>query len=186
MDLRGWDQRYRARREIGPPSPLLVKVAEGSKPGILKQRRALDLACGSGRNALWLADHGWQVTAVDGSQAAIELLHAKNPSVDARVADLEKHEYAIEPDSWDLIAMSYYLQRDLFEPAKRGVVPGGVVLAIVHIPGPGEGLTPFRLNPGELASYFQNFEILHSYEGPPSDPEHHQWVAEIAARRVIS
>jgi tellurite methyltransferase len=178
VDLRGWDERYQSVREIGPPTPLLANVASKLKPG-----RALDLACGAGRNAIWLAEHGWQVTAVDGSKAAIELLRSKNPHIEARVADLEKHEYSIEPDSWDLIAMCYYLQRDLFEPAKRGVVPGGVVLAIVHIPAPGEGLTRFRLAPGELANHFRDFEILHSYEGPPADPAHHQWVAEVIARR---
>jgi len=180
MDLRGWDERYRSQSDIGPPTPLVTEIAAALNPG-----RALDLACGSGRNALWLAEHGWNVTAVDGSRSAIDLLTARNPKIDARVADLEKHEYAIEPESWDLIAICYYLQRDLFEPAKRGVVPGGVVIAIVHIPGPGEGLTQFRLSPGELAVYFRDFEILHSYEGPPHDPEHKKWVAEIAARRPV-
>jgi tellurite methyltransferase len=179
VDLRGWDERYRSQTDIGPPTPLVTEVAGGLKPG-----RALDLACGAGRNALWLADHGWRVTAVDGSHAAINLVAARDRGIDARVGDLEKHEYMIEADSWDLIAICYYLQRDLFEPAKRGVAAGGVVLAIVHIPGPGEGLTPFRLAPGELASYFSDFEILHSFEGAPRDPVHHMRVAEIAARRI--
>ncbi len=179
MDLQGWDERYRSKSEIGPPTPLVVDIAGRLKPG-----RALDLACGSGRNALWLAEQGWQVTAVDGSSAAIELLRTRNPNIHARVADLEKHEYAIEPDSWDLILLCYYLQRDLFEPAKRGVIPGGVVIAIVHVPGPGEALTPFRLPPGELAAQFKNFEILHSFEGAPRDPVHHVRVAEVAARRT--
>lgn len=179
MDLRGWDERYRAQSDIGPPTPLVVDIAGGLAPG-----RALDLACGAGRNAVWLAGHGWQVTAVDGSRAAIDLVAGRNLRIDARVADIEKHEYTIEPDFWDLIAICYYLQRDLFAPAKRGVVRGGVVIAIVHIPGPGEGLTPFRLPPGELASLFADFEILHSYEGPPRDPVHHMRVAEIAARRI--
>ena len=180
MDLRGWDERYRSLREAGPPTPLLVKIASQLKPG-----RALDLACGAGRNAIWLAEHGWRVTAIDGSPAAIELIRSKHPQIDVRVANLEKGEYTIEPDAWDLIAMCYYLQRDLFEPAKRGVAPGGVVLAIVHIAGPGEELTRFRLPSGELRSHFRDFEILHAYEGPPVDPAHHQWVAEIAGRRVI-
>lgn len=179
MDIQGWDERYCSRHEVGPATPLLVKIAQKLSPG-----RALDLACGAGRNALWLADQGWQVTAVDGSREAIGILSARNPSIDTRIADLEKHEYTIDPDSWDLVLMCYYLQRDLFEPAKRGVVREGVVLAIVHIPAPGESLTRFRLNPGELAGYFSDFEILHSYEGRPQDPEHRQWVAEIAARRI--
>lgn len=181
MDQAGWEQRYRTQSAIGPPAPLIEKIA-----GVLTPGRALDLACGSGRNALWLAEQGWQVTAVDWSPAAIAQIAARNANVDARVADLEKQEYAIQPDAWDLIVMYCYLQRDLFEQAKRGVKPGGVIIAVVHIPGPGELLTPFRLNPGELREYFQDFEILHSYEGPPRDPEHARWVAEIAARRVVS
>jgi len=179
MDLRGWDERYRLQSDIGPPTPLLVDIASGLPPG-----RVIDMACGTGRNAVWLAEHGWRVTAVDGSRAAIDILAARSLRVDAQVADLEKQEYSIEAASWDLITICYYLQRDLFAPAKRGVVPGGVVLAIVHIPGPGEGLTPFRLAPGELATYFDDFEILHSFEGPPRDPVHHMRVAEIAARRI--
>ena len=187
VNLRGWNERYRARPEIGPATPLLMDIAQSvpaGRGGAEGKRRALDLACGTGRNALWLSAHGWQVTAVDGSREAIAILAARNPAIDARVADLENHEYTIEPDCWDLIAMCHYLQRDLFEPAKRGVAPGGAVVAIVHIPGPGEELTRFRLNPGELAGYFQDFEILHSYEGPSRDPEHRHWVAEIAARRI--
>jgi tellurite methyltransferase len=179
VDLRGWDERYRAQSGDEFPTLLLASTAHDLVPG-----RALDLACGAGRNALWLASRGWQVTAIDGSSAAIEILSARNPTIDARVADLEKHQYVIDPDSWDLIVMSYYLRRDLFEPAKRGVVPGGLVLVIAHIPEPADPrMTPFRLAPGELVRYFEGFEILHQYEGPSHDPAHLRWVAEIVARR---
>src|SRR5437868_2094340 len=101
------------------PTPLLVETAAKLKPG-----RALDLACGKGRNAIWLAEHGWRVTAVDRSSGAI-------PGVDTHVADLEKHEFQIVEAAWDLIVVSYYLQRDLFERIKRGIAPGGIALVIV-------------------------------------------------------
>jgi hypothetical protein len=137
---------------------------------------------------VWLAERGWSVTAVDGSVAAIDIVRTRaterDLAVDARVADLENGEYTIAEDSWDLIAMCYYLQRNLFEPAKRGVVAGGMVLAIVHIPEPGVEPSRFSLLPGELRNYFQDWEILHSYEGPPEDPAHRRWVAEIVARRL--
>src|SRR5580700_8036835 len=100
MDLHGWDERYREHPGDERPTPLLARTAGDLVPG-----RALDLACGAGRNALWLASLGWHVTAVDGSNVAIEILSARNPAIDARVADLEKHQYVIEPDSWDLIVM---------------------------------------------------------------------------------
>jgi SAM-dependent methyltransferase len=188
MDLRGWDKCYRSTQPEdlqASPTPLVIETAKPLAPG-----KALDLACGTGRNALWLAGHGWKVTAIDGAAAAIEILQhravAQGVTVDARVADLEKGEYSIEPSAWDLIVISYYLQRDLFEPAKRGVLPRGIVLAIVHITEPGEEPTYKRLRPGELRSYFDGWEILHSYEGKPADPAHQRAVAEIVARRPAS
>jgi tellurite methyltransferase len=174
-----WDERHRAgeERDDATPLPLVVENASEMKPG-----RALDLACGAGRNALWLAEHGWSVTAVDGSPAAIELVRmrasARGVNVNAQVADLEKYEYTIEPEHWDLVVISYYLQRDLFEPAKRAVLPGGVLTAIVLL---GEGR--FSLRPGELRAYFSGWEILHDREGNPGDSPAHRAVAEIVARR---
>lgn len=179
MDIADWDERYRTGQfpDAGP-TPLLVEMARHRKPG-----RALDLACGIGRNAQWLVEHGWRVTAVDGAAAAVEILRRRCPSVDARVADLERHEFTIEPGAWDLIAVCYYLQRDLFEPVKRGLAPGGVAVVIVHLVEPGHEESRFSTQPGELVSYFQDLEILHSYEGQPQDPEHRRAVAEIVARR---
>ena len=161
--------------DAAAPVPLLVETARSLKAG-----RALDLACGAGRNALWLTEHGWSVTAVDGSPAAIERLRQRGPHIDAHTADLEKGEYTIEPARWDLIVISYYLQRDLFEPAKRGVVPGGLLLAIVLL---GEGR--FSAAPGELRGYFSDWEILHDREGDPGDSPQHRAVAEIVARRPL-
>lgn len=186
MDLRGWDERYRLRQQPedldAAPTHLVIETTMHKAPG-----KALDLGCGTGRNALWLAAHGWSVTAVDGAPSAIEILQhratAAGVTLDARVADLEKGEYSIGRAVWDLIVMSYYLQRDLFESAKQGVVPGGIVLAIVHITEAGEEPTYKRLRPGELHAYFDGWEILHSYEGKPTDPAHQRAVAEIVARR---
>jgi tellurite methyltransferase len=190
MDIRGWDQRYRSKERPSedfdaPPTPLLIETAKQLKPG-----KALDLACGTGRNALWLAKHGWSVTSVDASPAAIDTLRTtasqSGLTVNAQQADLERGEYTIESSYWDLIAICYYLQRDLFEPAKRGTVPGRVLLAIVHITEPGEEPTHTRARPGELRSYFDGWEILHYYEGKPSDTAHRRSVAEIVARRPLA
>src|ERR1700694_3315401 len=106
MRIPQWDARYRSREQAGDfsagPTPLLVETARNLAPG-----KALDVACGTGRNAIWLAAHGWSVTAVDGAPAAIELLHeqARERGLDIRalVADLESADFEIEPDSWDLI-----------------------------------------------------------------------------------
>jgi SAM-dependent methyltransferase len=188
MDIHDWDERYRsgmrpAEDREARPTPLLIDTANRLRPG-----RALDLACGTGRNALWLAENGWRVTAVDGSPAAIGILKqraaASAVDVDARIADLEKGEYRIEPSTQDLIIICYYLQRDLFEPAKRGLVAGGLLLASAHIAEPGEEPTYKRLRRGELESYFQGWDILHRYEGKSNDPAHRRPVAEIVARKA--
>jgi tellurite methyltransferase len=188
MDIHGWDQRYRSKERPledfdALPTPLLIETAKQLKPG-----KALDLACGTGRNALWLAKQGWSVTAVDASAAAIDTIRTRASqsglNVDARQTNLEQGEYAIEPSAWDLIAICYYLQRNLFEPAKQGIVPGGVVLAIVHITKPGEEPTHTRAVPGELRTCFDLWEILHYYEGKPNDTAHRRSVAEIVARRA--
>lgn len=162
-------------------TPLLVETVRDLPSG-----RALDLACGAGRNSLWLAQRGWAVEAVDGSEAAIETLRATAEdlglSIKARVADLTRGDFRIEP-GWDLVLMSFYLQRELLEPAKRGVVPGGIVIVIAHIPRPGEEPSATRARPGELQTYFEGWKILHYYEGESRDAAHHRPVAEIAARR---
>lgn len=187
MEIRAWEKRYSSKErpdedfEISP-ARLVIETAEKLRPG-----RSLDLACGAGRNALWLAEHGWRVTAVDGAPSAIRALLAraseKHLKIETFVADLEKHQFKIAPAVWDLIAMCYYLQRDLFGPAKNGIVPGGILLAIVHIALPGEEPTSHRLRPGELKNYFRGWQILHYHEGSPLDAAHRRPVAEIAARK---
>ena len=82
--------------------------------------RALDLACGGGRHSLWLAKQGWEVTAVD-------LVMPVIPGVSCIQADLEAHEYRIEPGAWDLIVCWLYWQPDLVPEIAAGVRPGGVV-----------------------------------------------------------
>ena len=187
METGEWNARYRSGERAAEdleasPTPLLVETARRLKPG-----RTLDLACGAGRNALWLAENGWSVTAVDAAEAAIEILRSRSSAlgvaVDARVADLEQGEFDIGSSCWDLIAICYYLQRNLIGPAKQGVVPGGTLLVIVHITEPGEEPTGHRLRPGELKNYFDGWEILHHYEGKPNDTAHQRSVAEIVASR---
>ena len=187
MEISGWEDRYRSGKRsaedlTAPPTPLLMETAKHLKPG-----RALDLACGSGRNALWLAEQGWSVTAVDGAPTAIEILRKRASerglNVESVVADLENGRYSIPPSTFDLVSICYYLQRDLFEPAKEGVKPGGVLVAIVHILEPGEPPARHRLKPGELQNYFRGWQILHLYEGKPKDSAHHHAVAEIVAQR---
>jgi SAM-dependent methyltransferase len=104
--------------------------------------------------------------------------------VQAVVKDLTAPNFIIQPDTFDLVLMAYYLQRDLFARAKAAVKPGGVIIAIAHTPEPGEAWSEKRARPGELRKFFPDWEILWEYEGPSRDPAHRRPVAEIVARRV--
>jgi tellurite methyltransferase len=187
LKVEGWEQRYRTETGLSDgsfpqPTPLVERFLGVAQPG-----NALDLAAGTGRNAIWLARHGWDVTAVDGASTAIKILNTQAAqsriSIRTVVADLEKGEYVIEPGAWDAITICYYLQRGLLEPAKAGIRPGGRIIVIVHTTEGDELPTETRTSPGELLSYFEDWEILHQYEGKPNDPEHRRSVAEIVARR---
>ncbi len=185
-----WDERYnRGEHTNDAPHPLVVEFASALDPG-----RALDLACGAGRHAIWLAERGWQVTAVDYSRVAIEILRRrageKGLVIDSRIADLERHEFIIEPDSYDLIVVCHYLQRDLFPAIKAGPRVGGFVIAAIAMIDDNPDVKPmnpaFLLKPGELRAEFEGWELLHDFEGKRAGDERRRATAEIVVRRLMS
>src|SRR2546429_6125397 len=106
-----WDQRYR-RGEPAPkePTPLLRNAIRNLTP-----TRALDLACGTGRHAIFLARHGWNVTAVDSSRVAIEIPQQRasdaGVTVHPLVADLELGEFKLDTHAYVLMFAVYYFTR---------------------------------------------------------------------------
>ena len=185
--MANWDERYRSGEHITKePSPLLRTAIENLKPG-----HALDIACGVGRHAIFLAEHGWHVTAVDSSRVGIELLQERareaGETVEARVADLESGEFKIEPATYDLICVFYYLQRDLFSPIRAGVKPGGMVVAAIHLNDGKQDAKPansaYLLESGELKQLFADWKITYYREGESDEGGHHHDTACLIARR---
>ena len=187
-----WNARYAAReRPAEPdPSPLLTRALAGVPAG-----RALDLACGAGRHALWLAARGWRVAAVDGAPAALEQLLARageagcRERIETHVADLEAEPpaFTIAAAAYDLIVDCQFLHRPLFPRIRNGVRPGGLFVAALHIPA-GDGVRGhgYVLERGELARLATGWgwTVLHSVEREASaTPDHGLGVAEIVARR---
>ena len=177
---RDWEQHYaQAENQEAAPSPLLIEMADNVPPGL-----ALDLACGAGRNALYLAGLGWDVVAVDSSPAAIRIVRERSATaglrIDARVADLETAGFAIEPASYDLICDFFYLQRDLFPKIREGVRPGGIFAAEIHLRD--EQPHRFVLDPGELRREFEGWKILFYSESPRAGRS--RLSAAILARRA--
>jgi SAM-dependent methyltransferase len=154
-----WNVRY-ASGEIAekPPEALVIHAVRG------RTGRALDLACGPGRNALYLAAQGWDVTAVDSSSIALNILSeraAEGLNVHPVLADLEAGEFQIEPNSWDLILDCCYLQRDLFRAIRGGVRKGGLFVGVF----PMSEINPaYLLRPGEGRELFGDWKLLHYAE----------------------
>ena len=184
-----WDRRYREREhEIEEPNPVVTNFAGQIAPG-----SALDLACGTGRHAIWLAEYGWTVTAVDLSRVAVDILKKRaldlSIAVNIVLADLERHEFAIEPESYDLIVVCNYLQRELFPVIRAGARIGGAVIAVIAMVDSDPNVRPmnpaYLLNPGELRAQFQGWELIHDFEGKPVGDARRRATAEIIARRPL-
>lgn len=136
MSRRHWDERY-AKAELKwgtDPNHFLVQEIDGMEPG-----RALDLAAGEGRNAVWLAAEGWNVTAVDFSRVAIDkarlLAERRGVEIEWVVADLR--DFEAPRQGFDLVIM-FYLH--LTAPERRKVLgkaietlrPEGTLLIVGH------------------------------------------------------
>jgi tellurite methyltransferase len=164
-----WDERYRQGRTMpDEPAALLVdNLAFLPKGG-----KALDIAMGTGRNALYLASLGFQVTGVDLSAVAVEKCRQKAEllglPIEALVADLEHHPLPAE--EYDLIVNFYYLQRSLSSHIVAALKPGGVLVfesfTIDQLQfGWGPKSLDHLLRPGELQELFAGLETLLYHEG---------------------
>jgi len=131
--------------------------------------RALDLACGRGRNAIYLAREGFQVEAWDRDAAALDELRATAASLGlasltTRPVDLEQAP-EIPSASFDLVAVFYYLQRDLAPQIVRALKPGGILvyetfLVDNHARFNHPRRREFCLNHNELLSLFKELRVL--------------------------
>jgi SAM-dependent methyltransferase len=136
MDSAEWDRRYAVRELVwtSQANRFLIQEIDGMTPG-----RALDLACGEGRNAIWLAERGWKVTGVDFSKMGLEkarqLEDARGVHPEWIAADLL--EYRPERDAFDLVIV-FYLQvpeaerTPIITTAASAVAAGGTFLLVGH------------------------------------------------------
>jgi SAM-dependent methyltransferase len=131
-----WNRRYTEgdRHTTDVPNAFLVAEVAGLAPG-----RALDLACGAGRNAVWLAEQGWRVTAVDFSDAALSIARRRAAERKVEVDWIEADVVGWRPESraFDLVCVLYLQvpaaeRRVVLSHAAEAVAPGGTLLVLGH------------------------------------------------------
>lgn len=169
MDAVSWDERYAAAELVwsAEPNRFVVEVFDGRPPG-----RVVDVACGEGRNAIWLAKKGWSVTGADFSAVAIErartLAAEAGVEVDWRVDDATTWQ----PDEgmFDAVLLCY-LQlpaeqlAEVMARARAALAPGGEVVVIAHARdnltrGVGGPRDPAVLpTPDEVVGYLDGLEV---------------------------
>lgn len=184
-----WNERY-ARDDLEPfpdaPAAWLVEHRDLLAAG----GRALDVACGDGRNALYLAQHGYAVDAIDASDVVIDALRVaaaeRGLAVAPRVLDVEREPLPDGP--YDAIVVMNFLERDLFGPLQEALAPGGLLfyetLAQAHVDELGRSFNPaYLLDRGELLRAFARLEVVAHQEGVVERAGSPRGVASIVARR---
>jgi SAM-dependent methyltransferase len=170
-DMRSlWDARYEAKGALwgAEPNQFLAEIAEVLEPGT-----ALDLGCGQGRNSLWLASRGFEVTALDLSSVAIEQAKAvaAELDLDASFESVDLTTWDPVGRVWDLVVLTYlHLSHErrpvVHAAARRAVAPGGRLVVIAHhldnfengVGGP--PVPELLFTEQQLAGDFSNLKIL--------------------------
>jgi tellurite methyltransferase len=174
-DRERWNAKFVAgEAQMSEADPLVVEACAGLPPG-----RALDLAGGAGRHAIWLAQRGWQVTLADVSDEGLALAGKK--AADAGVAVAIRRESLEETVAWalqsaagggvggfDLIVVVWFLARSVFGDLPRMLAPGGLLVYKTYTADhvrftQGHSLL-YALDPGELARAFPSLDTVLSRE----------------------
>ncbi len=164
-----WNERYDRNMYIYGKEPAAFLK---QKMGGLKKGKALVLAMGEGRNAVYLAQNGFDVTGVDISEVAIEkcnrLAEERNTAVNAVVADLT--DYDMGKGQFDLITKFYYYEPSIFPQIIDALKPGGMFIleqfSIDHLKyrensGFGPRTPDYLIKPNELLDHFKSLRVLY-------------------------
>lgn len=129
-----WDERYATQGWSQNPDEALVELVTP-----LKQGQALDLGCGTGRNSMWLARQGWNVTGIDASKTGLKMLsdHATGEALHLILEQADLHTYEPTVESYVLVVIAnIHLapeeRENFFDRAAAAVTPGGHLYIIGH------------------------------------------------------
>lgn len=177
-----WNQKYQTEQVSDAPSSIVKQffmLAGGKK--------ALDIAAGNGRNALFLADQDFAVDAVDISDVGLNLFAGKHANVRPICADLDNFD--IPKNRYDLIINIKYLSRRLFPYIREGLKRGGILIFQTLVDWPnGSKEQPhcrdYRLRENELLHAFLSLKILFYQEGNQASADDATHLASLVAAKM--
>ncbi len=162
-DKARWDSKYSSEKYLFGTRPIAFLE---QNVDLLPKGTVLDLAMGEGRNGVFLATKGFQVTGLDISEKGLEkarkLAAERGATIRTRVVDLET--YQLPKNTYDVVLCTYYLQRDLFPQIKDALKSGGMALVETYTMDHRKYRPRFRreylLHANELLELFQDFTII--------------------------
>ncbi len=166
-----WDARHLIQPEVCAPAEIVKRFWHLARPA-----RALDIACGNGRNSIFLSENGFAVDAVDISRVATGRLAALRPDIQVICADLDT--WKIPPERYSLVVNIRFLDRRLFSMIHDSLIPAGVLIFESFV---GSETAAYCLAPNELLRAFQSMHILYYEEKPAEHGEKFDQIATLVA-----
>ena len=166
-ERRAWDERYSLGDRSGTAPDAFLLQLEAYRELLPAKVRALDVACGAGKNAVWLAAQGWRVTGCDvslpGLRAAKQLATERGVGLDLFCLDLDTPPRC--PARFDLIVCFFFLDRNLFAWFREALAPGGIIVyktyTVDQLRFPGRSRhREHLLEHQELLTHFRDFRVL--------------------------
>ena len=187
-DQKRWDERFKEETfAFGKKANPFLKRHIAT----LRKGKALDLAAGEGRNAVFLARHGFDVDAVDFSEMGLRKARRLAKEIGVRIhtllADLDN--YQIQREQYDLITNFYFLNRSLVPKIKRGLKKRGMVIFETYLLEQRKLLTGgpkdarYFLRPNELLQLFKEFRVLFYREGIFKEDGKRKAIASLIAQK---
>ena len=152
QDRLKWNQKYQSETHPIEPAAIVKQYF-----GLARGKTALDIAAGNGRNALFLARHGYGVDAVDISDVGLAQFAEKHPGIHPICADLD--DFDIPASRYDLIINIKYLNRRLFPYIREGLAPGGILIFQTFLDSP----KPAADQPACRDYLLRENELLHAF-----------------------
>ncbi|WP_424686388.1 MAG: methyltransferase domain-containing protein [Halarcobacter ebronensis] len=159
-DKEKWNKKYKNTPELLASRPQSYKLS--NVINYAKGLNALDVACGSGRNSIFLANNGFNVTSIDISEVALNSLNEKNnPKIKTQLVDLDTHKF--DENSYDLIIMTNFLDRKAIPKLVNALKKDGVLFIETYMFHEENEKPPsnpdFLLKEGELKNFFDEKEV---------------------------